>query len=239
MIKNKKIIAIIPARGGSKRVPRKNIKPLAGKPLIFYAINAALKSKYLDRVIVSTDDRKIAKVAEKFGAEIPFLRPKELATDRAKSIDVLKHAVRFLEEKENYKADIIVLVQPTTPLVLPEDIDKTIEKLIKARANSCVTMAEIGERPEWMYKIGKNGKAKLFWEQKIQKTRSQDLPKIFRLNGAVYAVKRDVLMKKNKILDNKNLTAIIMPRDRSIDIDEPVDFKIAEAIFMLIRKVSV
>lgn len=227
MYKNKKIIAVIPARGGSKRIPRKNIKLLAGKPLIVYAIETALKSSYLDRVIVSTEDKEIAGVAKKYGAEIPFMRPMELATDTATSLSVLQHAVRFLEKNENYKPDLIVLIQPTSPLILPEDIDKTIEQAVESNSNSCTTLCEIKERPEWMYLIGKN-RTRIFLKQKIQKARIQDLPKIFRLNGAVYVIKRDILMRKNKILDNANLAAVIMPKERSIDIDEPIDFEITE-----------
>lgn len=229
MIENKKIIAIIPARGGSKRVPRKNVKLLADKPLIAYAIEAALKSKYLDRVIVSTEDDEIATIAKEFGAEIPFVRPMEIATDAAKSLDVLQHAVRFLEEKENFKPELTVLIQPTSPLVLTEDIDKTIEKSLKTNSNSCTTFCEITERPEWMY-IMENDRAKLFMEQKTQETRTQYLPKIFRLNGAVYVIKYDTLMIANKILDNSNLSAVIMPEERSIDIGKPFDFEVAEAL---------
>ncbi len=227
MYKNKKIIAVIPARGGSKRIPRKNIKLLAGKPLIVYAIEAALKSKYLDRVIVSTEDEEIAAIAKQCGAEIPFIRPMELATDAAKTLDTLQHSVKFLEENENYKPDLIILIQSTSPLVLTEDIDKAVEKSLETNANSCATFCEITERPEWMYKI-EDGKAKLFFEQKIQETRTQYLPKIFRLNGAVYVIKYDTLMIENKILDNANLAAVIMPKERSIDIDEPIDFEITE-----------
>lgn len=229
MLKNKKIVAIIPARGGSKRVPRKNLKLLANKPLIAYAIEAALKSKYLDRIIVSTEDEEIASVARKYGAEVPFMRPEELATDAATSLNMLQHAVGFLEDNENYRADLITLIQPTSPLVLPDDIDRTIEKSVEMDSNSCTTICEISERPEWMYLMD-NGRLKLFIEQKKQETRTQYLPKIFRLTGAVYVIKRNVLMEMGKILDNNDLSAVIMDKERSIDIGEPIDFEIAEAL---------
>ncbi|NOY35808.1 MAG: acylneuraminate cytidylyltransferase family protein [bacterium] len=229
MYKNKTILAIIPARGGSKRIPKKNIKPLVGKPLIAYSIDAALQSKYIDRVIVSTDDKEIARVAAKRKAEIPFLRPKKLSGGKATTVSALQHAVRFLEEQENYKADIVVLIQPTTPLILSKDIDDAIKKLIRTRSNSCVSLCEISERPEWMYQIKKN-KAVPFIKTKNSAKRTQDLPKTLRLNGGVYATRKDTLMKKNKIVDGGNLSAIIMPRERSIDIDEPIDFLIAEAM---------
>jgi len=229
MYRNKTILAIIPARGGSRRIPGKNIKLLSGKPLIAYSINAALKSKYIDRVIVSTDSKEIARVAQKYKAEVPFLRPKKLSGDKATTVSALRHAVRFLEEQENYKADIIVLLQPTTPLILPEDIDETVKKLVKTNSNSCVSLCEISERPEWMYKIKKN-KANPFMRAKNSAKRIRSLPEIFRLNGGIYATKRDILMKKNRIIDNSNLSAMVMPRERSIDIDEPFDFLIAEAM---------
>ena len=161
MIKNKKIIAIIPARGGSKGVPRKNIKLLNGKPLISYSIRAALKSKFIDRVIVSTDDKEIAEIAKRYKAEVPYLRPAELAQDTSPTLPVLQHAVKYLEEKENYKTDLIVLLQPTTPLILASDIDSAIKQLIKTKTNSCVSICEISERPEWMY-IFKGNKIKQF-----------------------------------------------------------------------------
>src|SRR6266404_128898 len=128
MYKDKKILCIIPARGGSKRLPGKNIKPLNGKPLIGYAIEAAKGSKYIDKVIVSTDDEAIAAVSKEFGAEVPFMRPAELATDTAASIEVLRHAVAFIENLEE-KVDVIVLIQPTVPGVLAVDVDAAIEKI--------------------------------------------------------------------------------------------------------------
>jgi len=230
MRKNQKIIAIIPARGGSKGIPRKNIKLLKGKPLIAYAIGAALKAKLIDRVIVSTDDEEIARIAKERGADVPFLRPAELALDGTATLPVLQHAVNYLDEKENYKADIIVLVQPTSPLVLAEDIDQAIEKLMKTGANSCVSLCKISERPEFMYSFEETN-IKRFLETETDKAkRRQELPEIFRLNGAVYVTRRKTLMEQNKIIDHSNATAIIMPHERSIDIDEPIDFKIAELL---------
>lgn len=224
-----KIIAVILARGGSKRVPRKNIKLLAGKPLIAYSIQAAVQSKYLDRVIVSTDDVEIADVAKQFGADVPFLRPDELANDTATSLIALQHAVKFIENNENDKFDLVVLIQATSPLILSEDVDKTIEKSIETNHNSCTTVCEISERPEWMYII-KNNHAQLLIQQKDQETRTQLLPKVYRLTGAVYVIKRDTLMEKGKILDNNDLSVVIIPKERSIDISDFHDFIIAEAL---------
>lgn len=229
MIKNKKIVAIIPARGGSRGVPRKNIKLLNGRPLISYSIRAALKSKFIDRVIVSTDNREIAKIAKKYGAEVPFLRPAELAQDTSPVPPVLQHAVKYLEEKENYKIDLVVLLQPTTPLILASDIDSAIKRLINTKTNSCVSVCEISERPEWMY-VFKGNKIKQFLNVNEKNFRRQDLPCLFRLNGGIYVITKNNLMKKNKIIDKNNSSAIIMPIERSVDIDESIDFSIIETI---------
>jgi len=232
MFKKQKIVVIIPARGGSKGVPRKNIKLLNGRPLISYAINVALKSKYIDRVIVSTDDKEIAKIAQKYKAEVPFLRPVELAEDSSPTLGVLQHAIKYLEEKEKYKPDFVVLLQPTSPLILVSDINKAIEKIIKTKANSCVSVCEISERPEWMFTFEdtEGDRIKPFLKKNNKKTNRQDLPKIFRLNGAIYVTKKNILMKENKITDKINSSAILMPIERSVDIDRPVDFCIIESI---------
>ncbi len=226
MYKDKKIVVCITARGGSKGIPRKNIKLLRDKPLIAYAITAGLTSKYADRTIVSTDDKEIAEIAKQHGAEVPFMRPAKLATDKAPSLPVLQHMVAFLETKEKYQPDIIVLIQPTSPMVLNEDVDKAIEQLFKTSTNSCVSVSEITDRPEYMYTL-KDNKITPFLKKKSNITRRQDMPKIHRVNGAVYVTKRDVLMKKNKIID-LHASAIIMPRERSFDIDEPIDFEMIE-----------
>lgn len=230
MVKKMNIVSIIPARGGSKGVPRKNIKLLGRKPLISYAIKAALASKYIDRVIVSTDNEEIAEIAKKNKAEVPFIRPSELAQDTSTTLSVLQHAIQFLINEEQYTPDLIVLIQPTSPFVTYQDINSAIEKLIKKRTNSCVSFCEVSERPEWMFVLDRTDKIYSFLKKKSTKTRRQDLPKVFRLNGAVYVAKRDLIMKEGKIIDETNCSAILMPQERSVDIDKPVDFWIAEAI---------
>lgn len=228
MYKGKKILSIIIARGGSKRLPNKNTRNMDGKPLIAHVVRATVGSKYSDKVIISTDSPKIARIAKKYGAEVPFLRPAELATDTSTALSVLQHAVRFCSA-HGFVPDVIVFTKPTSPLVLSEDIDGTIEKMFKTKTTSCFSASEIGERPEWMYVI-KKGQSRLFLNnQKTLQMRSQDFPKIYRINGAVYAMTRNVLMKKNQFIDKKP-SMFIMPRERSVDIDELVDFKIAEAL---------
>lgn len=233
MYQDKKILVVIPARGGSKRLPDKNIKIIGGKPMISHAITAAKKSKYIDRILVSTDDLLISKAAKKFGAEVPFLRPAELATDTTPTLPVLQHAVRYHESEGKFKPDIIVLIQPTNPLVLPSDIDATIEKMASTGTKSCFSVTEINQRPEWMYHLdGK--KPKLFLSSKSIKTkRSQDLPKLGIINGTVYVMGYDTLMKKNKIRED-NSSLHIMPRERSVDIDDLFDFELAE--FLMSRR---
>lgn len=230
MYKNKKILAIIPARGGSKRLPGKNIKNIGGKPMIAHAILAAKKSKYINRIIVSTDDPAIAKVAKKYGAEVPFERPSELANDTAPTLPVLRHAVKYYEKEKRFKADIIVLIQPTNPMVKSQDINGTIETLFKTKTNSCFSVTEISQRPEWMYRMD-NKRAKLFLKEKKGRTkRSQELPRLAIINGTVYVMKYDTLMKKNKIRD-ENTSIYLMPRERSIDIDDLFDFELAKFLF--------
>lgn len=228
MYKNQKILAVITARGGSKGVPKKNIKLLAGKPLISYVIRAGLNSKLIDRLIVSTDDQEIAEISKKFKAEVPFLRPKKLATDLARSVDVLIHAVLEIE-KENDKFDVIVLIQPTTPLLTSEDIDLAIKKLTDQKNNSCITITEIVERPEWMFKF--SGNRIIPYKNKCDiSVARQDLEKLYISCGGAFVVKRNFLIKNKILIDKKNCSAIVLPRNRSIDINKPLDFIILEAL---------
>lgn len=227
MIDDKRVLCIIPARGGSKRLPRKNVLPLAGKPLIHYSVAAAMASEHFDRVIVSTDDTEIADRARESGADVPFVRPAELATDTATAVDVLIHAVDFFEQTGD-QYDFVVLIQPTTPLVQANDIDQAIQTIINTGTRSCVSVCKVSERPEWMYSLD-GDMATPFFESENSASRQQDLSELFRLNGAVYVLKRD-LLNQRLIVDQKSLSAIVMPKDRSIDIDEQIDFTIAETI---------
>jgi CMP-N,N'-diacetyllegionaminic acid synthase len=226
MYKDFHILCIIPARGGSKRLPGKNIKLLNGKPLIAYAIEAASGSKYIDRTIVSTDDEAIASVAREYGAEVPFMRPEELSSDTATTLQALEHAVLYVE-KDGQVFDLIVLIQPNVPGVLPADVDEVIEKLIHTQTNSCVSMCEISEHPEHMYKLDSKEHAIAFMESEVLRT--QDMQKLYRINGAVYISRRAVHMDEHKIIDQAYLSAILMPRERSVDIDTEFDFILAEA----------
>lgn len=220
-----KILAVIPARGGSKTIPRKNVIPFAGKPLIYYTIRSALESKRIDRVIVSTDDEEIAKISKKYGAEV-IKRPKTLATDSAPMVPVIQHAVKKLE-KEGYNPDVITILQPTSPLRDSGDIDRALKMFTKSKSESMAGVCEAEKSPYWMYKIGKNGSLEALIKTRKKYTRRQDLPKVYRLNGAFYAVKREILMNKNTIY-TRTTKPFFMSQLKSIDIDTKMDLKIAE-----------
>lgn len=225
-MKQPDILAIIPARGGSKRLPGKNTKILLGKPLIAYSIEQAKQSSYKMRIVVSTEDPLIKQIALRYGAEV-LDRPAELATDSATTISVLHHAVKKLAA-EGYHPDIVVLLQPTCPLRSPQDIDNSIKQLIETNADSVVTVREIDEPPHWMMTLDAKNRTTLFLKEQI--TRKQDLPRLYILNGAVYAIKTDVLLKQERYVMGPDNRAYIMPKERSYDIDTPEDFKLVEFI---------
>lgn len=226
-----KNIAIILARGGSKTIPKKNIKLLGGKPLISYAIETALKCKSIDRVIVSTDDVKIAKIAKKAGAEVPFIRPKELAQDDTPGILALRHAVEWLEKNQNEKIKNIVVLDPTAPFRKASDIENCIEKIESEDADSVVTVCEAEHNPYFVMRKIKDGRLVPLLKTDNPICRRQDAPKVYRINAAVYVVKRDVLMENDVFTDNTKV--VIMPQERSMHIDSALDFEIAE---FLIKK---
>ncbi len=228
-------IAVIHARGGSKRVPMKNIKLLAGKPLIAYMIEACLSAKLVDRVIVSTDHQDIIDISKQYGAEVPFVRPADLSED-VPTVLVTQHAVKFLEEKEGYVSDIVITIQPTTPFCLPEDVDGCVQTLIDhADADSAVSAAPILERPEWMFKIKEDGFAQTFLNNNVNGEAGvcQTLPELYFPNGGIYATRKEVLFEKNSVYGDKT-KLWVMPFERSVDIDEPIDFEFAQ--FLAERK---
>ena len=222
-----KIVAIIPARGGSKGIPRKNIKELCGKPLIAYIIETALKVEELDRVIVSTEDKEIAEIAREHGAEVPFIRPEELARDETPTLPVLQHAVKYLEEKENYRPEIVVLLYATSPHLMAERVSEAIKMLKKGRFDSVLSVVE-DRGHYWTEK--EDNYEKIY--PKVEKNRQFTKP-LFKENGAIYICKRAILMEKNEIVGGK-IGFLVMKREESIDIDEPLDFEFAE--FLMNRR---
>jgi CMP-N,N'-diacetyllegionaminic acid synthase len=229
MIRNKKLLAIIPARGGSKRLPRKNILDFEGKPMIAWSIEAGLKSKYVDRVVVSTDSQEIADVSVRYGADVPFFRPLELATDHAKSIDVIRYTITHLEENRDFY-EYIILLQPTSPLRTAQHIDEAVEYLLAKKANSVISVTEVGCSPFWSNTLPKDGSMKGFLETKIIDKRSQDLEKYFGLNGAIYICKVERLLEEKSLFLKDNVFAYVMSKEDSVDIDDKFDFIVAKAI---------
>ncbi|MFH2138219.1 MAG: acylneuraminate cytidylyltransferase family protein [Candidatus Omnitrophota bacterium] len=221
-----KVLGIIPARGNSKRLPGKNIKLLGGKPLIAYSIEAALGSKKISKVIVSTDDTRIRKISEEYGAQVPFLRPKKLAGDSAPMYPVIRHVVDFLEKKGEV-FDIIVILQPTSPLRRSIDIDHAVNKLIKTKADSVVSLCLTEHSPYWM-KVIRDGKVYSLFKSR-ESVERQDLPRVYRLNGALYITRRKILFESSKIL-GRDVRAFKMSTEMSIDIDTKFDFALAEMI---------
>ena len=226
MYNNKKILAIIPARGGSKRLPHKNILKLKDKPLIAWSIESAKNSKYIDKLILSSDDEEIINVAKKFGCEVPFVRPKELAQDETRSIDVVLHTLKTLEE--NY--DYVILLQPTSPLRTTKDIDKAIEFYFEKEATSVIGVCEMEHSPLWANTLDETMSMENFLDNKYNNSRSQDLPTFYRINGAFYMSKVDSILKNETFFIKENIFAFLMSQEHSIDIDTKLDFIVAEAI---------
>lgn len=219
-------LAIILARGGSKRLPRKNILNLAGKPMIVWSIEAGLKSKYIDKVIVSSDDNDILEIAKQFGSDI-IKRPSTLASDTATSFNAIKHAIDNVE-----RYDFIVLLQPTSPLRTAEQIDEAIELRENKKSNAIVSVCKMDHSPLWSNTLPKDGSMSSFLPDEIKNSRSQDLPNYYRLNGAIYICQTDRLLKEESFFIKDNIFAYFMDRRSSIDIDDEVDFKVAEVLMV-------
>jgi len=223
------MIAIVPARGGSKGLPGKNVKDLLGKPMIAYTIEEALKSKYISEVIISTDCKEIEKIAIKYGAKSPFLRPEYLASDSAKAIDNYIYTIERLNDEFNYNIENFIVLQPTSPLRKVEDIDGAIELFINKNADSVISYTEEHHPIEWHKYITKDGKFENIFEEKL--SNRQEIKKSYYPNGAIFVFDYKLIKSNNYF--NKNSFAFIMPRNRSIDVDYIDDFDYAE--FLLLR----
>lgn len=217
MIGDRRVLAIIPARGGSKGVPRKNIRMAGGKPLIAWSIEAALKSKYLDRLILSSEDAEIIDVARSLGCEVPFVRPLELAGDQTPGIDTVLHALSLCP---GY--DYVVLLQPTSPLREVSDIDGCLEQMAARNARCMVTVTEPEKSPYWMFALDAEGHLNPLLACEGPIDNRQQLPKVFALNGAVYLAQVDWLLENKSFLSRETI-AYPMPRERSLDIDTALD----------------
>lgn len=230
MHNSKRILAFIPARGGSKGIPHKNIIDLKGKPLISYTITEARKSKYIDKIMVSTDDKSIASVAKSYGAEVPFLRPLELASDNSKTIDAVLHTLDYYDKSgENF--DTFVLLQPTQPLRTVEDIDGAIEKYMK---NNCIPLVSVSPVDDHPLLIRTISEGKLKSLLGVSSTcRRQDMDQYYRVNGCIYI--NEVNQIDINTSFNDNIIPYIMAKDHSVDIDEYLDLAMAE-YYLTFRK---
>lgn len=224
MYNNKTFLAIIPARGGSKRLLRKNVLDLAGKPLITWSIEAALQSKYIDHILVTSDDDEILSISKKFGANI-IKRADEFATDTSTTFDAIKHAI-----ESNLGYDYIVLLQPTSPLRTSDHIDEAIESLEKKKADGIISVCAMDHSPLWSNTLPEDGEMKCFIKDEIKNKRSQELETYYRINGAVYICKTERLLEEKSFLIKDKCYAYKMDRMVSIDIDEKIDLLMANMI---------
>ncbi len=225
MINDKSFLAIIPARGGSKRLPRKNVLDLQGKPLIAWTIEASINSKYIDRTIVSTDTNEISTISKQFKADV-IIRPTELSTDTASSYDAILHTIDSISEKYDY----IVLLQPTSPLRTSQHIDEAIVKLIQKKADAIVSICEMEHSPLWSNTLPDNGSMKHFLKKEIKNKRSQDLPLYYHLNGAIYICDLEQLKKEKSFIIEENIYSYIMNGFSSVDIDNRIDLELAKVL---------
>ena len=227
---NNRILSIILARGGSKSVKNKNIVDLCGKPLIAHTIIEAKKSKFIDRLIVSTDDSKIKSIALKYGAECPFNRPKNLSSDKATSLDALIHATNWCEKSEGDKYDFIIELMCTNPMKTVEDIDGAIEKLIISEADSVIGMSKLDDNHPARAKKIINDRIVDFCVPELSSRRQDLKPDAFIRNGSIYAIKRDVLMKRKIRFGSSNSRPFLMSQDKSVNIDNEIDLLVAKAL---------
>ncbi len=225
-----RVLGLIPARGGSKGVPRKNIKLLCGKPLLAYTAEAALNSKRLSRVILSTDDDEIAAIGRACGLDVPFLRPAELALDSTPTLPVAQHAVRMLEEAGEH-FDALCLLQPTNPLRRSEDIDACIELLESSDADAVATILPVPAEynPHWVYFQDESGLLKLSTGEDVPIPRRQSLPPAFHREGSVYVVRRNVLIEGNSFYGSR-FKGLPLDPAHSANIDTPEDWQLAETL---------
>jgi CMP-N,N'-diacetyllegionaminic acid synthase len=224
-----KVLCIIPARSGSKGIPGKNIKLLCGKPLIAYSIEQALKTDFIDRIVVSTDDENIAEISRNFGAETPFIRPANLATDEASTLDVLLHSIEWCKKNENLHYDIVLLLHANTPLRDKNDIRKCVEILVDQNADNVFSVSPASNNPYFnMVEVNeKNNEVALIKDGNFHNR--QSAPSVYDMNSSIYTWWNDILVEK-KALYLPKTRIHIMPRERSVDIDEPIDFRIAEML---------
>ena len=223
------IVGFIFARGGSKGVPEKNIRLLAGKPLIAYAIETAFQSEFVDRVVVSTDDERIAKIALEFGAEVPFIRPTELARDDSPELLAWKHAVKFvMEENRRKELDVFVSIPPTAPLRTVEDIDNCIHSFLDNDIDVVITVKNTSRHPSFnIVSVNENGYTTLVSPPSKTISRRQDVSPVYDMTTVAYVANPQFIMEAKSIFEGK-VKSVIIPEERAVDIDTELDFQFAE-----------
>ena len=230
MVKSKKILTVIPARSGSKRLKNKNIMMCGGKPLFQWSIITALESKYCEKIVVSTDSYEIAEAARSLNADVPYIRPEKLSQDTSTTFDVVKDLLDYYINQDIY-FDYVLLLQPTSPLRIVQDIDLSIELLNKKSADCIVSVSEVDHSPLWSTTLPKDQSLAGFFDKEIDSKRSQDLEKYYRLNGAIYLCDTQKLLLNKSFIFEENVYAYVMPRERSVDIDTNIDLLLADTLF--------
>jgi CMP-N,N'-diacetyllegionaminic acid synthase len=225
VIGGRRVLGLIPARGGSKGLPGKNILPVKGRPLISWSIQAGREARSIDRLVLSSDDPAIMKAAAGEGCEVPFTRPAELATDTAGAIDVVLHALDALPG-----FDYVVLLQPTSPLRTAADIDAACA-LVASGAPACVSVAPVDQHPWWMFQIGAGARLEPLVRGASLTARRQDLPEVYALNGAVYVADATWLRASRNFVTSETV-AHVMPAERSLDIDSRADFDLFQNLIL-------
>jgi len=225
MILDKKVLALITARGGSRGVPRKNLRALAEKPLIAWTIEAALGSRFCDRVVLSSEDEEIISVAKSFGCDVPFVRPKNLAADDSSSVDVATHCIESLRESYDY----LVLLQPTSPMRTSADIDEALQYCLSNSASSCASVSDACKHPAWCFYLDQSSRLVPAMPRDEFASNRQQLKAAYALNGALYIVETKWFMREQKFISDDTF-GYLMPKDRSIDIDDEFDFWIAQQL---------
>ena len=231
MIKGKSVIAIVPARAGSKGLPGKNIRELCGKPVIGWTIEAGLASEYIDEVVVSTDSEEIAGIARKFGATTPFIRPPEIATDDATSFEVIKHVLEYFKDELNTSFDYTVLLEPTSPLRDSLDIDRALEELIESsHAVSIVGIAKTeGQNPVFLVKLSENASIIGFMGGAIRTVRRQEIEDVYFFEGSIY-ISETLALLERKTFYHEEAIGFLVPKWKSLEIDDEDDFVMVEAL---------
>lgn len=229
-----KNLALMLARGGSKGIPNKNIKLLNGKPLLYYSAKAVIESNLFDRFIISTDSQRIAEIAKKNGIEVPFLRPQELAQDNSNALDAIEHALKFIENEDKVY-DNVLYIFPTAPLILKDDIINAYKLLSNKNADLIIAVTETDHPMFWMNTLPPDNSLKNFVPKIARKKNRQELPKSYRISGSLYIGKWDVFYYKKDWFD-VNSFAYVIPRERAVDIDSEIDFKLAEILLKEIEK---